>query len=155
MHHNILCDTGISNMKGFLSMARESKNERQARELITSHLAPGETLNHFTWGGTNSASAAWMLFGVIGVLLARRGQKSYFVGLTDQRMILLSAKGLKPNGEIYSIPLSDIKGLKYSRGLYSGALNIHLIADQLDVYVDSRPWYPRAQQMAKLLPLPK
>ncbi len=136
-------------------MARESKREQQAREIITAHLEPGETLNHFTWGGTNSTSAAWMLFGVIGALIARSGQKSYFVGLTDRRIMLLSAKGLKPTGEIHSIPLSDIKGLKYSRGLYSGALNIHLIADQLDVYVDSRPWYPRAQQMAKLLPLPK
>ena len=136
-------------------MARESKAERQARELITPYLAPGETLQHFTWGGTSSTSAAWLLFGVIGALLARRGQKSYFVGLTDQRIILLSAKGLKSTGEISSIPLGDIKGLKYSRGLYSGALNIHLVADQLDVFVDSRPWYPRAQQMAKLLPLPK
>ena len=136
-------------------MARESKSERQARELITSQLAPGETLRHFTWGGTSSTSAAWLLFGVIGAILARRGQKSYFVGLTDQRIMLLSANGMKPTGEIHSIPLTDIKGLKYSRGLYSGALNIHLTADQFDVYVDSRPWYPRAQQMAKLLPLPK
>ena len=136
-------------------MARESKKERQAREIIAAQLQPGETLRHFTWGGTNSTTAVWMLFGALGALIARGSQQGYFIGLTDQRLILVSAKGFKPTGEAHSIPLGDITGMKYNRGMYSGSLNIHLPADKIEIHFDSRPWYPLAQEMAKIMPLPK
>lgn len=134
-------------------MAQESKKERQARAVIEAHLKPGETLRHFTWGGTKSTSAAWFLFGAIGAALTKRGQKTYFVGLTDHRLVLVEGKGQTTTGEVQSIPLEEVKGLKYKRGLYSGSLNIHLSADTMALHFDSRPWFPRAQQMAKMLPL--
>jgi hypothetical protein len=134
-------------------MAQESKKEQQVREAIEVHLEPGETLRHFTWGGTKSTSAAWFLFGIIGAALAKRGQKSFFVGLTDRRLVLVEVQGQTPADEVQSIPLEDVKGLEYKRGLYSGSLNIHLSADKMALHFDSRPWFPRAQQMAKMLPL--
>ena len=134
-------------------MARESKKEQQVREAIEVHLESDETLRHFTWGGTKSTSAAWFLFGAIGAALAKRGQKSFFVGLTDRRLILVEVQGQTPGDEVQSIPLEDINGLEYKRGLYSGTLNIHLSADKMALHFDSRPWFPRAQQMAKMLPL--
>ena len=134
-------------------MARENKMERQVREHLTTHLEPNEALRHFTWGSRNSTSAIWLIFGVIGALIARQTQSGFFLGLTDRRLILVKVKGETPTGQVHSIPLTDVKGMKYSRGLYSGALNIYLIADKLEVHFDSRPWYPRAQEMAKLMPL--
>jgi hypothetical protein len=136
-------------------MARESKKEQQVREIITAHLQPGESLQNFTWGVTSSSTAIWFLFGTLGALIARRNQQGYFVGITDRRVILASTKGMQPTGEVHSIPLEDIRGLKYTRGLYSGALNIHLTADKIEIHFDSRPWYPRAQEIAKLRPLPQ
>lgn len=136
-------------------MARESKAEREVRESITGRLDPGETLREFTRGGTQSTSAAWFFFGVIGAALARRNQLGYFVGLTDKRLILLEVKGKMLTGNVQSIPVTDIRGLHYSKGLYSGSLNIHLAADVMKLNFDNRPWYPRAQQMAKLMPLPR
>jgi hypothetical protein len=134
-------------------MARESKKETLAREIITQHLQPGETLQHFTWGGVGSSTALHMAFGLLGALIARNTQQSYFVGLTDRRLVLVKAKGFKPTSEAHSISLEDIKGMKYSRGLYSGVLKIQLVADKLEIHFDSRPWYPRAQAIAKLMPL--
>lgn len=136
-------------------MARENKMERQIRETLETHLKSGETLQHFTWGSTKSASATYFLFGVIGAALAKRGQTGYFVGLTDRRLLLVEEKGKTPTGSVQSIPLADIKGMQYKRGLYSGGLNIHLTADKMTLNFDSRPWFPRAQQMAKMLPLSK
>jgi hypothetical protein len=136
-------------------MARESKAEREVRELIAANLELSETLREFTRGATQSTSAAWFFFGAIGAAIARRNQLGYYVGLTNKRLILLEVKGKSPTGNVQSIPVADIKGLRYSKGLYSGSLNIHLTADTMKLNFDSRPWYPRAQQMAKLLPLPR
>ncbi len=136
-------------------MARESKTEREVREALTGQLNPGETLREFTWGGTQSTSAAWFFFGALGAALAKHNQLGYFVGLTDKRLILLEVKGKTPTGNVQSFPVTDIKGLQYSRGLYSGSLNIHFTADTMKLNFDNRPWYPRAQQMAKLMPLPR
>lgn len=136
-------------------MAREGKAERQVREAIEAHLEPGEILQHFTWGGTKSTSAAWFLFGAIGAALAKRGQQSFFIGLTDRRLLMLEVQGKTPTDVVQSIPLEDIKGLQYKRGPYSGSLHIHLPADTMVLHFDSRPWFPRAQQMAKMLSLPR
>ena len=134
-------------------MARESKAELEVHELITKHLAPNETLREYTWGAKNSTSVAFFFFGVIGAALAKRDQPGFFVGLTDKRIILVEVKGRTPTGNVYDVPLSDIKGFKYNRGPYSGTLNIHLTADTLQLNFDSKPWYPRAQNMSKIMPL--
>jgi len=136
-------------------MARESNAEREVRESLTTRLEPGETLREFTRGGTQSTSAVWFFFGAIGAAIARRNQMGYFIGLTNKRLILLEVKGKTLTGNVQAIPVTDIKGLHYSKGLYSGSLNIHLAADIMKLNFDSRPWFPRAQQMAKLMPLPR
>jgi hypothetical protein len=134
-------------------MARESKAEFDIRETITRHLSPGETLREFTWGAKNSNSVAFFFFGYIGAALARQDQPGYFIGLTDKRLILIETRGKTPTGGIYNIPVADIVGINYNRGPYSGTLNVHLTTDTLALNFDSRPWYPRAQNMAKLMPI--
>ena len=136
-------------------MARESKVEVAVRESITSHLAPEETLREFTWGAKDSNSVAYFFFGYLGTALASRDQFGYYIGLTDKRIILVKTKGSTPTGETYSISTSDIKGISYKKGLSSGTLSIHLSADALTLHFDKRPWYPRAQKMSKLMPLPR
>jgi len=136
-------------------MARESKAEAAVQESITSHLHPNETLQEYTWGARDSNSVAYFFFGAIGTALAKRDQLGYYIGLTDRRVILVKTKGNVPTGEVLSISTSDIKGISYKKGLSSGALSIHLSADTLILHFDNRPWYPRAQKMAKLLPLPR
>ena len=131
-------------------MARENKMERQIRETLESHLESGETLEQFTWGNTKSATAAFFLFGAIGAAIAKRNQEGYFIGLTDQRVLLVGVKGKNPTGTVQSIPRSEVVGMEYKRGLYSGSLNIHLSADKISLNFDSRPWFPRAQEMAKM-----
>jgi hypothetical protein len=136
-------------------MAHESKAEREVRESIAMHLAPAETLREFTWGAKNSTSVAFFFFGFLGAALAKRNQPGFFIGLTDKRVILVEVKGKTSTGDVHNISLSDIKGFRYNRGPYSGTLNIHLTADTLQLNFDSKPWYPRAQNMAQMMPLPR
>jgi len=133
-------------------MAKESKAEREVREALTAHLEPGETLREFSRGGKQSTSAAWFFFGAIGAAIARGSQPGYMIGLTDKRLILVDVKGAKPTGPIQCLPLSDIKSMKFKRGLYSGNLEIELAADKMKLSFDSRPWFPRAINMAKMMP---
>lgn len=137
-------------------MSRESKVEIEVRESITSHLAPDETLREFTWGTTEgSLSAAYFLFGALGAALTGQDQPGFFVGLTDKRLILIEVKGKTPTGEVHSISISDIKGLQYRSSGSSGNLNVQLSADILHLVFDRRPWWSRAKNMAKLMPLQK
>ena len=133
-------------------MARESKDEVEIREEITRHLTPGETLSEFSWGRTeNSISASYLMFGA----LAGKNQPGYFVGLTNNRLILIEVKGKIPTGEVHSITTRDIKGLQYRSSGTTGNLYVHLSADILQLMFDKRPWWPRAKSMAKILPLQK
>ena len=137
-------------------MARESKIEIKVRESITSHLEPNETLREFSWGTKEgSFSAAYFLFGAIGAALAGKNQLGYFIGLTDKRFILVEVNGQNPTGEVHSISISDIKGLKYGSSGSAGNLKVHLSADILQLIFDKRPWWGRAKNMAKLMPLSK
>lgn len=136
-------------------MARESVAEIQVRESIAGHMGPDETLREYTWGARDSSSVAYFFFGAIGAALARRDQPGFYIGLTDKRLILVEVRGKVPTGEVYSILTNDIKGLNYKRGPYSGTLNVHLSADALALHFDKKPWYPRAQNMAKIMPLPR
>ncbi len=137
-------------------MARESKVEVEVREAITSHLTPGETLQEFTWGATErSFSAAYFLFGALGAALTGQNQSGFFVGLTNKRLILMEVKGKTPTGEVHSISANDIKGLQYRSSGTTGNLNVHLSADTLQLVFDKRPWWPRAKEMAKFMPLQK
>jgi hypothetical protein len=135
-------------------MARESKAEVEVRESITKYLKPNETLCEFSWGTKEeSLSAIYFLFGAIGAALARSDQTSFFIGLTDKRLILVEVKGKTPTGEVYSIATTDIRGLLYRSAGYTGNLNVHLTADILKLVFDRRPWWARAKNMAKMLPL--
>ncbi|HKI54697.1 MAG TPA: hypothetical protein VJ987_11275 [Anaerolineales bacterium] len=137
-------------------MARESKDEIAVRESITGHLAPDESLREYSWGTTEgSMSVVYLLFGAIGALLTGQNRPGYFVGLTDKRVILIKVNGKTPTGEVYSIEIGDIKGLKYRSSGSAGNLRVHLSADTLILIFDKRPWWGRAKNMAKLMPLPK
>jgi hypothetical protein len=137
-------------------MARESKVEVAVRESITSHLVPNEILHEFSWGTTErSISAAYFLFGALGAALAGQDQRGYYVGLTDKRLILVEVKGKLPTGEVLSISTGDIKGLQYRSSGAAGNLNVHLSADTLLLIFDKRPWWSRAKNMAKIMPLQK
>jgi hypothetical protein len=134
-------------------MARESKVETEVRESISNHLAANETLREYTWGTMEgSISAAYFLFGALGAALTRQDQPGFFIGLTDRRLILKEVKGKTPTGEVHSISLGDIRGLQYRSGGTTGNLNVHLSADILHLIFDRRPWWPRAKNMAKLMP---
>lgn len=141
--------------EGLDNMTRESKAELEVRQWIVNQLAPNEALREFTWGARNSTSIPYFLFGYLGAELARRDQPGFFIGLTDRRLILLEVKGKVPTGSIHHIPTADIKGISYRRGPYSGTLNIHLSADTLELNFDRKPWYPRAQNMSRLMPFQK
>ena len=136
-------------------MAGESKAEREVRKSIMTYLAPDETLREFTRVETKSLSisVAYFFSLIIGEILAQRYQTGYFVGLTDKRLILVEFKGKTPTGNVQSIPLSDIKGLLYNRGLVVGNLEIHRTTETIKFDFEVSPWYQRAINMAKLLPL--
>lgn len=137
-------------------MARESKLETEVRESISSHLAPNETLREYTWGTKEgSMSAAYFLFGALGAAMAGQNQSGFFIGLTDKRLLLMEVKGKVPTGEAHTISISDIKGLQYRSSGTAGNLRVHLSADILHLIFDRRPWWGRAKNMAKLMPLPK
>ena len=137
-------------------MARESKAEVKVREEITRHLAQDETLREFSWGSKEGTmSAAYFFFGILGAALAGKNNPAYYIGLTDKRFILVEVNGQIPTGEVLSISISDIKGLKYGSSGSTGNLKIHLSADVLQLLFDKRPWWGRAKNMAKLMPLPR
>jgi hypothetical protein len=134
-------------------MARESKTETQVRETITKYLNPNEILCEYTLGTTEeSTSTAYFLFGTLGAALTGQNQPGFLIGLTDKRLILVDVKGKTPTGKVYNIPMSDIKGLKYRSSGVSGKLHVTLTADVLQLVFDKRPWWPRAKNMAKIMP---
>lgn len=133
-------------------MARESVDEIAVRESLTGYLAPNESLREFSLGKTeNSISASYLMFGT----LAGQNQPGYFVGLTNNRLVLMEVKGKTPTGEVHSIAIGDIKGLQYRSSGTTGNLYVHLSADILQLLFDKRPWWPRAKNMAKIMPLQK
>jgi hypothetical protein len=135
-------------------MAHESKLETEVRESISKLLAPNETLREYTWGATEgSMSAAYFLFGALGAALTGQKQPGFFIGLSDRRLILMEVKGKLPTGEVHSISIGDIKGLQYRSSGTAGNLKVHLSADILNMIFDRRPWWGRARNMAKLMPL--
>ena len=137
-------------------MARESKIEIEVRDAIARHLLPNETLREFSWGMTEgSISAASFWFGALGAALTGRNEPGYFVGLTDRRLILLEVKGNTPTGEVLGISIGDIKGLQYRSSGTTGNLTVHLSHDKLQLVFDKRPWWPRAKNMAQIMPLQK
>ena len=137
-------------------MAQASKVETEVRDSIANHLAPNETLQEYTWGTTEgSMSAAYFLFGAIGAALTGQNQPGFFIGLSDRRLILMEVKGKMPTGEVHSISVGDIKGLQYRSSGTAGNLQVHLSADILHLIFDKRPWWGRAKNMAKLMPLQK
>jgi hypothetical protein len=137
-------------------MARESKTEIEVRDAIARHLLPNETLREFSRGTTEgSISAAYFLLGALGAALTGRNEPGYFIGLTDRRLILLEVKGNTPTGEVLGISISDIKGLQYRSSGTTGNLNVHLSHDTLQLVFDKRPWWPRAKNMAQIMPLQK
>jgi hypothetical protein len=136
-------------------MSRESKVEIEVRETIANCLGPNEILREYTWGSKEgSMSSAYFLFGALGAALMGQNQSGFFVGLTDKRLMLLVVNGRVPTGEVHSILLGDIKGLQYRSSGTAGFLNVHLSADVLRLIFDKRPWWGRAKNMAKLMPLP-
>ena len=146
----------ITKREGCGAMARESKVEIEVRESITKYVTPHETLCEFSWGTKEeSISAVYFLFGAIGAALARNEQTSFYIGLTDKRLILVEVKGKIPTGAVYNIATSDIKGLQYRSSGTAGNLNVHLSADTLKLVFDRRPWWSRAKNMAKIMPLPR
>lgn len=135
-------------------MAHESKLETEVRESISKLLAPNETLREYTWGATEgSMSAAYFLFGALGAALTGQKQPGFFIGLSDRRLILMEVKGKLPTGEVHSISIGDIKGLQYRSSGTAGNLKVHLSADILNMIFERRPWWGRARNMAKLMPL--
>lgn len=137
-------------------MARESKAETGVRESITKYLNANETLCEYSWGTKEeSLSVIYFLFGALGAAFDRGNQTSFFVGLTDKRLILVEVKRKMPTGAVYNIAISDIKGLQYRSSGTTGNLNIHLSADILKLMFDRRPWWSRAKNMAKIMPLQK
>jgi hypothetical protein len=145
-----------TNEEGQVTMARESKSEIQVRESITKYLSPNETLCEFSWGTKEeSLSLIYFFFGALGAAFDRGNQTSFFVGLTDKRLILVEVKRKIPTGAVYNIAISDIKGLQYRSSGTTGNLNIHLSADILKLMFDRRPWWSRAKNMAKIMPLQK
>jgi hypothetical protein len=98
-------------------------------------------------------SAAYFLFGALGAALTGQKQPGFFIGLSDRRLILMEVKGKLPTGEVHSISIGDIKGLQYRSSGTAGNLKVHLSADILNMIFDRRPWWGRARNMAKLMPL--
>jgi len=137
-------------------MARESKVEIEVRESITKHLKADETLREFTWGTREgSILPVYFFFGALGAALTGQNQPGFFLGLTDKRLILEQVKGKSPTGEVHSISIGDIKGLQYRSSGTTGNLQVHLSADILQLIFDKRPWWPRAKNMAQIMPLQK
>lgn len=135
-------------------MSRESKVEIEVRDALANCLGPNEMLREFAWGAKEeSMSTAYVLFGALGAALAGQKQPGFFVGLTDKRLMLAVVQGKVPTGEVYSIALTDIKGLQYRSSGTAGFLHVHLSADVLRLVFDKRPWWGRAKNMAKLMPL--
>ena len=136
-------------------MSRESKAEIEVRESISRCLGPNETLREYSWGSKEgSTSTMYFLFGALGAALMGQSQSGFFTGLTDKRLMLIEVKGKIPTGEVLSIAIADIRGLQYRSSGSAGFLHVYLSADVLRLVFDKRPWWGRAKNMAKMLPLP-
>src|SRR5690348_6607322 len=108
----------------------ETPQERETRQLIEQYLNPGEALLAFT-------SSDKRMFA------ARRP----VVALTDQRLILVSAKSGLPADGVFSIARGNIRRIQWS-GAWA-RLNIWTISsEKIELIVYGGLWKKRAAQVA-------
>jgi hypothetical protein len=100
--------------KSNLMATKESKNEALTREFLSRQLVDGETLFAFTTGQIRGATA-----------------KYYYIGLTENRIILLPYKRKKPNGQPLSILLTSIQEIKMA----GRSIKIKLISDATGIFI--------------------
>lgn len=107
---------------------KEHKKEASTREFLEPLLAESETLLEFSNGQIRGATAQY-----------------YYIGLTENRIILLPYKRNKPNGPARSILLASIQEIKMARQ----SLKIKLISDATAIFIRGRRWRNRGRKLAE------
>jgi hypothetical protein len=163
-------------------MAREGKPERYLRDGIQPFIEQGEALRYVTLGTNKSTMGMEVFFGTLGQVggvvgaalggigdAAGEGKKTYIVGLTDRRLLLVEVQewgfdfllslgaptlpgAVKRTGTVRSIALTDIKGLQYKKkGSFESMLLIDLSTGKTSLAFEKLHWVGRATEMVKLM----
>jgi hypothetical protein len=139
------------------NMKTENLVEKSTREQLERHLNAGETLQEFARGGNKGVSEIALslgcllgiLPGILLIIFSKIGNKEFLIGLTDQR-IITQAEG---SSDVTSLPLSELRGLKFRPGAYNGTLDIQHSDGRIESYYFTVAFWSRhAMEMAKLAP---
>ena len=125
-----------------------------ARKSIEPHINLNETVIEYAIGRTKEALTLELLAGILGLPAGHL----FLIVLTDKRVILAEIQKKKlvgPHdlGSVESIQLSEVQGMEYKRGPAAGILIIHHSAGPLEFRFGTRPWFPKAIEMAKKHPI--
>ncbi len=118
----------------------EKKSEQQAREMLESALTPGERLQAYT----NGSIAIDFL------------SKTFFLGLTMDRLILVPYKRSKQSGPVLSIWRENIQSIKLP--VFGGRLKVNFGVNELQISISKRQWRRRAKELVEThnqLPQPR
>jgi len=111
---------------------QENSNDLQAREVLETTLTPGERLQAYTSGS----------------MTVEFFSKTYHLGLTMDRLILLPHKRGRQSGRVISIQRENIESLKWSG--FGGSLRIKFGMDECQISISKRHWRRRAKSLVDL-----
>jgi hypothetical protein len=101
-----------------------AEKTRKALDEYVTHTHPGERLREFVTG--SERLNVWLEIFLLGPIAGAVGIRNYYLGLTDQRVILMALDWWhnKPTADVAEVLLGRISEMKYKSGLLTGKLNM-------------------------------
>lgn len=116
----------VESIKGEIVMTdnRDGKIEKTLRGHLLRHY-PGEELQAYMLGAERPS--LWLEALLLGAIVGAVATRSYYVGLTDKRIVLIHLNWwtTRPTDNFSEILLGRITRMEYKRGWLTGNLKIH------------------------------
>jgi hypothetical protein len=138
----------------FIYCAYKPVNEEEvAKQILEPVLPPGETLCGFTYGFTGPLHAGRLILGIGGdtIFFRNRRRKWYYLGASDQSLIVVQVKRNVPIGIQQVLRRSQVTQLKFEKIPIAGPrLTIQAEAEPMILWIEGIYMAWRAQELVKV-----
>lgn len=103
-------------------LSLKERGDYKIRETVRRQLKPGENLLEAVFVQSGGGVGTYALYGALSALKMRQ----YYVGLTDESIIMIEQDNFGNHIDIKRIPLSDIKSIKLNKRIFYDDLMLDL-----------------------------
>ena len=103
-------------------MSLKERGAYKIRETVRQQLNPGENLLEAVFAQSGGGVGTYALYGALSALKMRQ----YYVGLTEESVIMIEQDNFGNHADIKRIPLSDIKSIKLNKRILYDDLMLDL-----------------------------